>query len=247
MIGSGCSVATEPTAEVSHYYNITHVRKYTLSVVISSTIYLLWTTYSRKFLREKTFSNSAVLWLFAKFGIVASFGMAKASNPQRFSRWNRIFLQIHESFLPRKFPAISYLLSIEVSSLVKVQEDRFTQWSLFFFTLFGLSLCWLLWLYLRDFLQITFKGYSSWSLGHSSGGLAWGLVGGPVVRKAWETFTVQCWQRKGKSERSGYLPWHYVRRCQEDRHVGGGAPQNCFKIDPSVLNNMWYCSDCFSL
>ena len=132
MIGSGCSVATEPTAEVSHYYNITHVRKYTLSVVISSTIYLLWTTYSRKFLREKTFSNSAVLWLFAKFGIVASFGMAKASNPQRFSRWNRIFLQIHESFLPRKFPAISYLLSIEVSSLVKVQEDRFTQWSLFF-------------------------------------------------------------------------------------------------------------------
>ena len=29
------------------------------------------------------------------------------------------------------------LLSIEVSSLVRVQEDRFTQWSLFF-TLFGL-------------------------------------------------------------------------------------------------------------
>ena len=28
VIGSGCSPATEPTAEVSHYYNITHVRKY---------------------------------------------------------------------------------------------------------------------------------------------------------------------------------------------------------------------------
>ena len=26
VIGSGCSVATEPTAEISHYYNITHVR-----------------------------------------------------------------------------------------------------------------------------------------------------------------------------------------------------------------------------
>ena len=25
IIGSGCSLATEPTAQVSHYYNITHV------------------------------------------------------------------------------------------------------------------------------------------------------------------------------------------------------------------------------
>ena len=25
VIGSGCSVATEPTAEVSHFYNISHV------------------------------------------------------------------------------------------------------------------------------------------------------------------------------------------------------------------------------
>ena len=37
---------------------------------------------------------------------------------------------------------------------------------------------------LRDFLQITFEGYSSWSLGHSLGGLTWGLVGGPVVGEA---------------------------------------------------------------
>jgi len=27
LIGSGCSLATEPTAEISHYYNITHVRE----------------------------------------------------------------------------------------------------------------------------------------------------------------------------------------------------------------------------
>ena len=26
VVGCGCSVATEPTAEVSHYYNVTHVR-----------------------------------------------------------------------------------------------------------------------------------------------------------------------------------------------------------------------------
>jgi hypothetical protein len=26
IIGSGCSLATEPTAQISHYYNITHVR-----------------------------------------------------------------------------------------------------------------------------------------------------------------------------------------------------------------------------
>jgi len=33
VIGSGCSVATEPTAEISHYYNITQVRKYSLSTL----------------------------------------------------------------------------------------------------------------------------------------------------------------------------------------------------------------------
>ena len=25
VVGCGCSVATEPTAEVSHYYNVTHI------------------------------------------------------------------------------------------------------------------------------------------------------------------------------------------------------------------------------
>ena len=46
--------------------------------------------YSRKFSREKTSANFAVLWLFvkvfsAKFGGMVSFGAAKASNPQKFS------------------------------------------------------------------------------------------------------------------------------------------------------------------
>ena len=42
--------------------------------------------YSGKLSREKTFVNFAILWLFvkvfsAKFGSMASFGAAKASNP----------------------------------------------------------------------------------------------------------------------------------------------------------------------
>ena len=45
--------------------------------------------YSGKLLTEKTFTNFTVLWLFAKdfsakFGGVASFGVAKASNLQKF-------------------------------------------------------------------------------------------------------------------------------------------------------------------
>lgn len=28
VLGCGCSVATEPTAEVSHYFNVTHVSRY---------------------------------------------------------------------------------------------------------------------------------------------------------------------------------------------------------------------------
>ena len=46
--------------------------------------------YSGKLSREKTFANFAVLWLFTKvfftkFGGIASFGAAKASNPRKFS------------------------------------------------------------------------------------------------------------------------------------------------------------------
>ena len=35
VIGSGCSVATEATADISHYYNITQVRNIMLSAVYS--------------------------------------------------------------------------------------------------------------------------------------------------------------------------------------------------------------------
>ena len=39
MIGSGCSPATEPTAENSHYYNITHVRNMLFRIVLSTLWY----------------------------------------------------------------------------------------------------------------------------------------------------------------------------------------------------------------
>ena len=66
--------------------------------------------YSGKLSREKTFTNFAVLWLFAKVssvkcGGVASFGTAQASNPRKFSLRKS---PIYESFLPRKFFAIWY-------------------------------------------------------------------------------------------------------------------------------------------
>ena len=71
------------------------------------------TPYSGKLSREKTFTNNAVLWLsanffFTKFGGVASFD--KASNLQNFLHENRIFHQFAKVFLPRKFPAIRYIV-----------------------------------------------------------------------------------------------------------------------------------------
>ena len=46
---------------------------------------------------------------FAKFGAVASFGVAKVSNPRRFSPRKLYFSLTRESFLPQKFPAIRYM------------------------------------------------------------------------------------------------------------------------------------------
>ena len=67
----------------------------------------LKTPYSGKLSREKTFTNFTVLWLFAKvipvkFGGMASFGTAKASNPRKFSPQKLYFLPIRKSFLPQQ-------------------------------------------------------------------------------------------------------------------------------------------------
>ena len=68
MIGSGCSVATEPTAENSHYYNITQVRKEFVSshhckkkwVVLTHFSYLSFIPFSmslNNFYSPMTFTN----------------------------------------------------------------------------------------------------------------------------------------------------------------------------------------------
>ena len=65
--------------------------------------------YSEKLSGEKTFTNFAVLWLFAKvfsakFGGVVPLVLQKQA--------------ICESFLPRKFPAIQYCIYYDVHSLL---------------------------------------------------------------------------------------------------------------------------------
>ena len=63
--------------------------------------------YSGKLLREKTFANFMVLWLFAKvfsakFGGVVSFSTARASSPQKFCLQKSYFSPICEKFSPSK-------------------------------------------------------------------------------------------------------------------------------------------------
>ena len=60
--------------------------------------------YCGKLLREKTFANFAVLWLFtqvfsAKFGGVVSFGVSKRRIHESFLHDNHIFSPICRSFL----------------------------------------------------------------------------------------------------------------------------------------------------
>ena len=62
--------------------------------------------------------NFAVLWVFAKvfsmkLGSMASFGAAKVSNLRKFSQRKSYFLPICESFLPRKLPAIWFILYLK--------------------------------------------------------------------------------------------------------------------------------------
>ena len=65
-----------------HYYEMNRISWYNFL----NKARLLILSYSGKLSREKTFADFAVLWPFAKvlsakFGGVASFGAAKASNP----------------------------------------------------------------------------------------------------------------------------------------------------------------------
>ena len=70
--------------------------------------------YSGKLSREKTFANFMVMWHFtkvfsAKFGAVGSFGLAKASNPRKFSPRKSIFHQFVKVFSFESFPRYSTL------------------------------------------------------------------------------------------------------------------------------------------
>ena len=80
-----------------------------LYITINSATILV--PYSGKLLREKTFANFTVLWLFVKvfsvkFGGMASVGTAKGSNLPKFSPRKSYFSPICDSFRPQKFPAI---------------------------------------------------------------------------------------------------------------------------------------------
>ena len=99
--------------------------------------------YGRKLSREKTFANFAVLWPFmkvfsVKFGNMASFGAAQASNLRKFSPQKLYFLPICESFLPQKFSAIRYLtevlhyystLSVVTQSQYAMEYVQFQPWT----------------------------------------------------------------------------------------------------------------------
>ena len=75
--------------------------------------------YSRKLLREKTFVNFEVLWLFtkvffAKFGGVASI-VAQVNNSQKFSPWKSYFPPIFEIFSLKSF--VLYGMTLNVPSI----------------------------------------------------------------------------------------------------------------------------------
>ena len=72
--------------------------------------------YSGKPLREKTFANYTVLWLFAKvfsakFGDMVSFGTAKTSDLPKFSLWKSYFHQFTKVFSLKSFPIYGSILT----------------------------------------------------------------------------------------------------------------------------------------
>ena len=82
--------------------------------------------YSGKLLREKTFANFVVLWLFtkvfsAKFGGVASFAVAIESNLRKF--FFRIFKQFTKVFSSKVFSLESLPLYSILHSLAERKES----------------------------------------------------------------------------------------------------------------------------
>ena len=108
--------------------------------------------YSGKLLREKTFVNFEVLWLFAKvfsakFGDVVSFGGTSEQSTKVFSV-KMFFPPICESFLPQKFLTVRYLGVYDVicyvvyhSLLLYTKQQRRATWRLWN-TLWTMVLMW---------------------------------------------------------------------------------------------------------
>ena len=85
--------------------------------------------YSGKLLREKTFVNFTVLWLFAKFfsakfGDVVFFGAAQASNPQKVFSTKIIFFTNSRKFSPSKVSTMWYGGESLETKPNKSHEDR---------------------------------------------------------------------------------------------------------------------------
>ena len=81
--------------------------------------------YSGKLLREKTFTNFAVLWLFAKvfpvkFGGLVSLGAAQMGIPQKFLCKNCIFHQFVKVFSLESFPLYSIVTIVHLVDCICV-------------------------------------------------------------------------------------------------------------------------------
>ena len=92
-------------------------------------------------MREKTFANFAVLWLYVKvfyakvfcvkFGAWHSWRGKSEQSPKVFSM-KIIFSPIHESFLPRKFPTIQYVSEVHLGSSLVPRPCAFVTCSMEF-------------------------------------------------------------------------------------------------------------------
>ena len=85
--------------------------------------------YSGKIFEGENFNKFCNLWSLVKvfstkFGGVASFGTAKASNPRTFSLRKSYFSPIHESFLPPTFSGIRYGVSVFSKNVFRFRGEH---------------------------------------------------------------------------------------------------------------------------
>ena len=101
-----CGTCTNTSTLLYSEYVLLHLISY---------IRLFLVPYSGKLSREKIFANFAVLWLFVTVFLHEIWGCGilwhgKVSNLRKFSPQKMYFSLICESFLPRKFSTIQYMV-----------------------------------------------------------------------------------------------------------------------------------------